>query len=229
MRHPFRSSRRRGDLPSSHVNLDNMDRRVHIKRMPPNVGRPLEFDPEAALEAAMQQFWSKGYEHTSLQALLDAMQLSKSSLYQSFGGKQDLFRRCVARYTDQLSTRLREGLAAAPSGRSFIESFLLSILEETKDVSGPRGCLVMNTATEFAQNEPDIAQDITQSIQRFRNVLEAAVQRAQREGDIPADRNAKALANYLVTVMTGLKTQAKAGADAKFLKGVVAVALQALD
>ena len=204
-----------------------MNRSVHKVAMTANIGRPLEFDPDTALEAAMNVFWSQGYEHTSMQDLLGAMNLSKSSLYQAFGGKQPLFRQCVGRYADQFAGRLREGLAGAPSGRRFIEAFLASVLE---DVAGtPRGCLVMNTASEFAQSEPEIAQDVAQSIERFRAVLRAAVERAQREGDIAPERDARTLASYLVSSMSGLKVQAKAGADAATLKGIIAVVLKALD
>lgn len=200
-----------------------------MQAMATNIGRPLEFDPDIALEAAMDQFWAKGYEHTSMQDLLGAMNLSKSSLYQAFGGKQPLFRRCVARYADQVAQRLRAGLAAAPTGRAFIESFLHSALKEVAATHAPRGCLVMNTASEFSQSEPEIAGDVAQSIARFREVLQAAVERAQREGDIAADRDARVLAHYLVSSMSGLRTQAKAGADAKTLKEIIAVILKALD
>jgi TetR/AcrR family transcriptional repressor of nem operon len=195
--------------------------------MAANIGRPLEFDPDIALDAAMHQFWSKGYESTSMQDLLATMNLSKSSLYQAFGGKQQLFRQCVARYADQFSQMLRDGLSGAPSGRQFIEDFLNSVLN---DVSGQtRGCLVMNTASEFAQSDPEIAQDVAHSIERFRNVLRLAVERAQREGDIPPERDAQMLANFLVSSMSGLKTQAKAGADAATLQGIISMVLKALD
>jgi len=110
-----------------------MNHSVHKADMAANIGRPLEFDPDTALEGAMNLFWARGYEHTSMQDLLTAMNLSKSSLYQAFGGKQQLFRQCVGRYADQFAGRLREGLAGAPSGRRFIEAFLNSILE---DVNG---------------------------------------------------------------------------------------------
>ncbi len=173
----------------------------------------------------MHQFWSKGYEHTSMQDLLAAMNLSKSSLYQTFGSKRQLFRRCVERYANQFVARLRQGLADAPSGRRFIEDFLHSVLQ---DVGTPRGCLVMNTATEFGQSEPEIARDLAQSIGRFLGILQAAVERAQREGDIAPERDPQMLASYLVSSMSGLKTQAKAGADARMLKGIIAVILSAL-
>ena len=177
----------------------------------------------------MNVFWARGYEHTSMQDLLGAMNLSKSSLYQAFGGKQPLFRQCIGRYADQFAGRLRMGLAAAPSGRQFIEAFLNSVLEDVDGAGEPRGCLVMNTASEFALREPRIAQDVAQSIKRFHAVLRAAVERGQREGDIAPERDARTLANYLVSSMSGLKTQAKAGADMATLKGIIALVLKALD
>ncbi|OIP17707.1 MAG: hypothetical protein AUK53_01980 [Betaproteobacteria bacterium CG2_30_59_46] len=194
-----------------------------------NIGRPLEFDPDTAVDAAMHLFWSKSYKHTSMQDLLAVMNLSKSSLYQTFGGKQQLFRRCLARYADQFSGRLYQGLAAAPSGRRFIEEFLHSVLDDVAGNFEPRGCLVMNTASEFAQSEPEIARDVAKSVERFRGALQAAVERAQREGDIAPERDARTLAAYLVSSMSGLKVQAKAGADAQTLKGIIELVLKALD
>ncbi|MFN3398055.1 MAG: TetR/AcrR family transcriptional regulator [Sulfurimicrobium sp.] len=194
-----------------------------------NPGRPLEFDPEIALDAAMHLFWSKGYKHTSMQDLLAVMNLSKSSLYQAFGGKQRLFLRCLARYTDQFAGRLYQGLAVAPSGRRFIEEFLHSVLDDAAGTLVPRGCLVMNTACEFAQREPDIARDVALSVGRFRGALQAAVERAQHEGDIAPDKDSRALAAFLVSSMSGLKVQAKAGTETETLKGIIEMVLKALD
>lgn len=193
-----------------------------------SVGRPLEFDPDAALDAAMQVFWSNGYEHTSVHTLLNAMDISKSSLYQAFGGKQDLYRRCMTHYADQFVAHLQTSLDSAPSGRQFIVDFLNSVLAEADGSTAPRGCLVMNSASEFAQKNPEIARDITHSLDRFHSALQAAVQRAQREGDIAPDQDAASLANFLVSSMGGLKIQAKAGASPETLKGIIGITLKAL-
>lgn len=194
-----------------------------------NIGRPIEFDPDTALAAAMHLFWTKGYEHTSMRDLLNAMNLSKSSLYQTFGGKQRLFRNCIAHYAEQFTDHLRQGLAQAPSGRRFIEAFLYSVLDDVDGKNQPRGCLVMNTASEFGRSDPLISRDVVRSIEGFRNILQEAVERGQREGDIPQDRDSGALASFLVSSMSGLKTQAKAGADAATLKSIIEVVLHALD
>ncbi|MEW6590945.1 MAG: TetR/AcrR family transcriptional regulator [Pseudomonadota bacterium] len=191
-------------------------------------GRPLEFDPDAALDAAMQVFWRQGYENTSIQDLLDVTGLSKSSLYQAFGGKQALFERCMTHYGDEMIGSLRDALQHSPSGLRFIRRFLESVLDEARGVCEARGCLVLNTANEFARRNPQIANAVSQGLNRFHEVLRAAVVRAQQEGDIPPERDAFMLATYLVSSMSGLKTMSKAGADEAALKGVIDLTLRAL-
>ena len=196
--------------------------------MKPSAGRPLEFDPDAALDAAMQVFWRNGYENTSMQDLLDAMRISKSSLYQAFGGKQALFERCMTRYGDEMTGALRGALQASPSGLGFIRQFLESVLDEARGVCEARGCLVLNTANEFARRNPRIAEAVSQGLDRFHGVLLTAVERAQQEGGIPLARNAAMLASYLVSSMSGLKTMSKAGAGEDTLRGIVELTLKAL-
>jgi len=202
--------------------------RSNINNMKALPGRPLEFDPDAALTDAMQLFWRKGYENTSMQDLLDAMQLSKSSLYQAFGSKQALFERCMTRYGDFMIGQLRTALDDAPSGVAFIRQFLESVLDEARGDCEARGCLVLNTANEFARRDPRIAEAVAEGLGRFHKVLLAAVQRAQREGDIPSDHDAVTLANYLVSSMSGLKTLSKAGADEASLRGIIGQVLKSL-
>lgn len=176
----------------------------------------------------MHLFWRKGYEKTSVQDLLDAMQLSKSSLYQAFGGKQALFERCIARYGELTIEPLRAALGSAPSGIGFIRHFLESVLDEARGISEARGCLVLNTANEFACRDPRIAEAVVEGLGRFHGVMLEAVQRAQHEGDVAPERDAVGLANYLVSSMSGLKTLSKAGADEPRLRGIIELVLETL-
>jgi len=176
----------------------------------------------------MHLFWRKGYENTSLQDLLEVMQISKSSLYQAFGNKQALFERCMTRYGDLMIGQLHDALASAPSGLAFIRQFLESVLGEARGECEARGCLVLNTANEFARRDPVIAEAVGQGLGRFHSVILTAVRRAQVEGDIPPDRDAVMLANYLVSSMSGLKTLSKAGADEGSLRGTIELVLKTL-
>jgi len=128
-----------------------------------NRGRPLEFDPEAALEAAMQLFWTRGFEATSLQDLLDSMGIARSSFYQAFGSKQEVFLRGVERYRDWLAGELRRSMESADSGLDFIEDTLKSVAGDTKCADGRRGCLVFNSAAEFGQRDPEVAGRVAAS------------------------------------------------------------------
>lgn len=176
----------------------------------------------------MQLFWRKGYEKTSVQDLLDAMQLSRSSLYQAFGGKQALFERCISHYVDLMIEPLRAALASAPSGIGFIRNFLESVLDEARGSCEARGCLVLNTANEFAGRDPRIARAVVEGLGRFHGIMLAAVQRAQREGDIALERDPVGVANYLVSSMSGLRTLSKAGADEPGLRGIIELVLETL-
>jgi TetR/AcrR family transcriptional repressor of nem operon len=163
-----------------------------------------------------------------MQDLLEAMQLSKSSLYQAFGGKQALFERCMSRYGDFMAGQLREALEASPSGLDFIRHFLESVLDEARGKCEARGCLLLNTANEFARRDPRIAEAVAEGLGRFHGVMLAAVQRAQGEGGIATTCAAVVLANYLVSSMSGLKTLSKAGADEASLRGIIELVLKTL-
>ncbi len=176
----------------------------------------------------MQLFWRKGYENTSMQDLLETMELSKSSLYQAFGGKLALFERCVAHYGDVMVGQLRAALDASPSGLDFIRQFLESVLDEARGICETRGCLLLNTANEFARRDPRIAEAVSEGLGRFHGVFVAAVQRAQREGEVAPGHDAVVLANYLVSSMSGLKTLSKAGADEASLRGIIDLVLNTL-
>ncbi len=192
------------------------------------MGRPIEFDRDEALERAMMVFWAKGYEATSLRDLLAEMELSRSSFYQSFENKQALFKRCINRYRRAIVTRMHDDLERAASGRAFIEDAFHRITEKVHEPGGRRGCLVMNTASHLAAREPEIAPLVAEGAAQFEQIFRTAVERAQREGDIPAGKDARSLARYLVSSRSGLMAMAKTGASQDELADIVAVTLSAL-
>ncbi len=191
------------------------------------VGRPRNFDPDTVLQRALNCFWSNGFEATSMQDLLNCTGLSKSSLYQSFGSKRGLFERCLTAYREDRVTKMSERLAASDSGLSFIRDMLEAVaLESRKGI--PRGCLVMNTAAEFSQKDPEVARLVAQSIRAFTAVFRNAVTRAQREGDIPHHRDPSRLARFIVTNMSGLRTLSKGGTSARDLRATAQLVMEAL-
>jgi TetR/AcrR family transcriptional repressor of nem operon len=190
-------------------------------------GRPRQYDLDQVLDAAMHLFWLQGYKATTLQDLLNAMGLSKSSFYQEFGSKKALFLRCVNRYSDGISAMLLAALEGAESGRQFIKEVLLDSASEARRDAYRCGGMLMNTATEFAQKDPEIAAGVTTGYERLRVPLKAAILRGQQEQDI-ADIEAEVLANYLISSLAGLRITVKGGASEKTVKEIVAVIMKAL-
>lgn len=177
----------------------------------------------------MHLFWHQGYEATSLQDLLKSMGLSKSSFYQGFGGKKELFIRCLGRYRTHMYELFEQLLNQSGSGLKFIETVLLSSTAETGQAEQlRRGCLLMNTATEFAQKDQQVAEHVSTGFKGLRRVLKAAVQRGQKDGSITSTQDAGILANYLACSLGGIKTMVKGGADEKTVQEIVGVILKAL-
>lgn len=177
----------------------------------------------------MHVFWRQGYEASSLQDLLGAMGLSRSSFYQAFESKPALFKRCIQFYRQGLVDELQSKLRKTGSGKAFIQTLFRDVAKETTGPDGRRGCLLMNTASEFAQSDPEIADLVSNSIKNLTRVFEKAVKQGQQQGDIPSDRNSHVLANYLVSSMSGLRNMVKAGADSKSIRQTADIVLSALD
>ena len=161
--------------------------------------------------------------------LLEAMGLSKSSLYQTFGSKQQLFERCLSHYTDWLSAKMADELEAAGSGRKFIENTFDQVASTAQQPEGNMGCLIANSASELGQREPALALPVKEGILHFTRIFKVAVIQGQAEGTISTDADPLALADYLMGSMNGLRIMIKAGADRRTAKGMVKLILKALD
>ena len=167
------------------------------------IGRPLAYDPDTVLDAAMQLFWQQGYEATSLHDLLQAMKLSKSSLYQAFGSKHKLFLQCIDRYHAQTMAEMNQRLQTVDVGLQFITETLSKVITEANELANPKGCLVTNSATEFAQSDGLVAQKVSAGLAGYRDMFRRAVVKGQQDGSIRQDMTPDQLANYLVTNIGG--------------------------
>ncbi|PKO40546.1 MAG: TetR/AcrR family transcriptional regulator [Betaproteobacteria bacterium HGW-Betaproteobacteria-3] len=185
------------------------------------LGRPIEFNPDHVVNAAMQAFWSKGYEATSLTDLLAATGLSKSSFYQSFGGKQQMFGRCITTYVDQMVGKFQSQLADEASPLAFVRATLTAIASEGADTRSPLGCLVMNTASEFGRRDPAFSGWVDDGMARVGTVMEAALARAQALGEVAATQPPAVQAAYVMSSIAGLRTMVKAGTPLPMMLSVV--------
>ncbi len=191
-------------------------------------GRPQEFDSNKVILAAMDTFWSNGFDGTSMQQLLKSTGLSKSSLYQTFGGKQELFIKCLEEYTLAMKEKLLTQLSLSKSGVNFIKEVLLSAAEEAKGSGIPKGCLIMNTATEFAQSNAAISRTVNKGIEAFRVVFLTALKKARAAKEIDTNSDLEQLSSYVVSSMSGIKSMVKGGADEKAVRSIVEIVMRSI-
>lgn len=188
------------------------------------MGRPREFDKIQALDAAMDVFWRRGFKAASLGALTQAMGLSRSSFYQSFGNKQDVLAAVLDWYTEQQARRMAQALAG-PSLRGALEAFFAAI---ARDNDGGRGCLLGNCAVELGPHDQEVAAQVRRGLRGLIGVLEQRIRRAQEEGEIGSSRSPADLANYLGASINGLRVLAKSGMDEPSLIATGTLVLETL-
>lgn len=190
------------------------------------MGRPRAFCVDAALNRALEVFWRKGYEGASLNDLTEAMGINKPSLYAAFGNKEDLFRKALARYTNEKVTYLREAIEA-PTAYGMARRMLRGAAVMMTDPDNPVGCLTVKGSLTCGDESPSVRREIDSIRANFENNMRQRLERARSEGDLPADTDPAHLCRFLTTVIQGMSVQAANGASRDDLLMVADTALKA--
>jgi AcrR family transcriptional regulator len=192
-------------------------------------GRPRSFDREVALRRAMELFWAKGYDGTSLSALTAAMGINSPSLYAAFGSKEALFREAVRLYGESEGGRIWASLKKAPTAREGIERMLRASAEDFTRARKPHGCLIALGALHADEGNKAVCRELQH--QRAQNVelLRRRLERGVADGELPSELDTQAIAAFYATVQHGMSIQARDGASRKVLLAVADCAMAAWD
>jgi TetR/AcrR family transcriptional regulator, transcriptional repressor for nem operon len=193
------------------------------------MARPREFDEVTALEAAIECFWQRGYEATSVRDLANKMGLSAPSLYNTYGDKHALFVQALEHYLDH-STRARiERLEKSLPPKQAIRRFIEEIIERSVNDLERRGCFLINSALEVAPHDRELGALIADRLAEIEAFFRRSIKAAQAKGHIPRDRIAKDLARLLLGVLLGIRVLARSKPERVLLEGVARPALALLD
>lgn len=190
------------------------------------MGRPRSFDPDKALDRALQVFWQKGYEGASLSDLTRAMGINRPSLYAAFGDKEALFRRALDRYAQGPAAFVHEALQE-PTARRVAERLLRTSADLLSGGNHPSGCLLVQGALACGEASKAVQQELAAQRRNGEAAIRRRLQRAKAEGDLPAGSDPTDLARFLSTVMQGMSVQAAGGAGRAELQRVADTAIRA--
>jgi AcrR family transcriptional regulator len=191
------------------------------------IGRPREFDRDAALEAAMLLFWRKGFAASSMNDLCDAMDVRSPSLYAAFGSKEALYLEAVEHYVQTIGASVWDKLAEGATARAGVERLLLTGSDTLpKSRMKPPGCMAMLSAV--GDEWPAMITDAVRKVRlEVLNQLRARLQAAAAEGELAAATDIDGLSRFYLSVFQGMAIQARDGASRAELKTVAAAAMAA--
>ncbi|MEU9152366.1 helix-turn-helix domain-containing protein [Streptomyces sp. NPDC048417] len=194
------------------------------------MARTKEFDPDAALLSALELFWRRGYEATSMADLVEHLGIGRASLYATFGSKHDLYLKALERYQQDRLPPLLRNLSrpgpVLPAVRALVRQYAD---ESATDDLRLRGCMVTNTAAELAPHDPAAARSVERNWDGLETVLHSALARAQAQDELSAGRDPLALARTLLVLLQGLRVVGKASTDPARVRDAAEQALRLLD
>jgi len=187
------------------------------------MARPREFNEKVAMDRALQVFWDRGYEATSLCDLTGAMEISKSSFYDTFSSKHDLFLACLDLYSDTQRKWVLSVLEGERPARESIASVFEFVIDTVIEDGDLRGCFLGNCAVEVGQHDPAVAKRVTAGLEYFTGAFERTLKRGVKDGQFTAIEDIRSVATFLVSSLNGLRITAMASPDRKKLEGVAKI------
>ncbi len=193
------------------------------------MGRPRDFDEADALERATDLFWRQGFQSTSMSDLLEHLSLGRQSLYNTFGGKEQLFHRVLEHYFETQTTPMLAGMEAPDADLRAIEKYFAAIARESTS-PGPirKGCLMVNTLVELADRGSEAGKEAKRFTARLEKAILNALQGAERARQLKSNLHLQDAAKFLATTAHGMLVVCKVGASWKQQRATAQLALDTI-
>lgn len=185
------------------------------------MGRPREFDPDKVVDAVMEVFGAGGFAATSTEDLCEGAGVSRSSLYNTFKSKRDLYARSLRRYAERSRVEQAAVLERPGPVRPIIRDFLVSVVDNQLADPGRRGCLALSAAVEIGLDDAEVATLARRDFDDLVDTFRALIERGQRDGEISADRDAHGLARLAHGTLTALHVVGRVAEDRERLTDMI--------
>lgn len=185
-----------------------------------------EFDPDVVLRRALDLFWRRGYEATSMADLVEHLGIGRASIYATYGSKHDLYLKALEHYGRTTGLASVEALSQPGPVLPAIRGLLLAFADSPAD--GPKGCMLTNAAIELMGVDDAVREQVERGLGGLELTLTSALMRARAQGEIAADRDPVALGRFLLVFMQGLRVLGRGEPDPDRVRDAVDQALGAL-
>jgi TetR/AcrR family transcriptional repressor of nem operon len=182
------------------------------------MARPRAFDEAEVLDRAVDLFWERGYETTSIADLEEHLGLGRQSLYNAFGDKEHLFLKALARYAERGHEMRKDLLMRPGAGLAGIRAFFDANVNLLAGSGHRKGCLLANTLVESAGEIPEVQGQCRLNQRRMNAAFRKALEGAVEAGELPADFDVEGGVNLLVTQVYGMVVMSKSGVSARELR-----------
>jgi TetR/AcrR family transcriptional repressor of nem operon len=193
------------------------------------MGRLRAFDEDKAVDAAVDCFWSRGYEASSVRDLAERMGIGGASLYNAFGDKRALFVRALERYADRASRHRIARLERLDRPREAIAAFFAEIIERSLADRDRKGCLLVNSALDVAPHDADIARVVAGYLDEIRAFFMRTIVKAQASSRMSRALDAAEVSGHLLGVLLGIRVLARTRPQRASLEAIARPALRLLD
>jgi len=179
------------------------------------------FDREEVLEKAKNIFWLKGYNGTSIQDLVDATGLNRSSIYNSFGNKMELYLQTLMKYQGDISDLFDRANKQERNAIETIGLIFLYVLEYILEDTEEKGCMLINCRTEMGNQDNQLHELLEADQERLLGIFQNLVSQGQAEGSILTGEKSELLAYYLVNAFQGFRISGMNTKDTVILKSII--------
>lgn len=193
------------------------------------MARNKEFDQDKVLGKAMETFWKHGYEGTSIQNLVNNMGINRGSIYDTFKDKHSLFKAALLHYSDTFVDSMFAAFKTPGASKQTIIDLFYELVEKAVVDSQRKGCLITNSIVEIGHYDPEIAAHLAAEIHKLEDLLYEVLVRSRDKGEIPPDKDPRALARHLLCSLQGLRVISKVNPDKEALLDMVRVTLCVLE
>ena len=184
------------------------------------MARTKAFDTDEVLDRALRVFWRNGYEGTSMQDLVDGMQINRASIYDTFGNKEALYLAALQRYQTRNQRQVQQLLEQHRSVRTALDALLESMIQESLSDPEKKGCFVVNATTGLANRYAAVNRLVTENEERMAYAFAAMVKQGQANGEIRMDQDERALSSYIFSSLQGLRILAATNSESSTLRRV---------